>query len=117
MTDLIFQDTSGRIVAVTIIGKNKLMFSITERGIVKQSTIEGLKFNISGIIKEFPDLRGQSVEDIRKQAIQRFKIHIAKLKNHQEIEDYLVSDLVKKHGYKYVGRRRPGFRFEKNKNA
>ena len=114
MTDLIFQDPKGIAMAITIIGKNHLRFTITERGMVKQTPIEGLNFNISGIIKEFPDLAGQSIEDIKRQGVKRFKEHIEKMKSHKEIEDYLVKDLAK-HGYKYLGKRRAGFRFEKNK--
>ena len=115
MTDLVFQDPKGVAMAITIIGKNNLRFTITERGIVKQTPIEGLTFNVSGIIKEFPDLAGQPITDIKIQGVQRFKAHIEKMKSHKEIEEYLVGDLSK-HGYKYLGKRRAGFRFEKNKD-
>ena len=116
MTDLIFQDPKGVAMAITIIGKNHLRFRTTERGMVTQTPFEGLTFNVSGIIKEFPDLAGQPIKDIKIQGVQRFKAHIEKMKSHKEIEEYLVSDLAK-HGYKYLGKRRAGFRFEKNKNV
>ena len=115
MTDLIFQDPNGIAMAITIIGKNHLRFTLTDRGMVTQSSIEGLNFNISGIVKEFPDLRGQPIIDIKRQGVKRFKDHIEKMKSHKEIEEYLVSDLAK-HGYEYLGKRRAGFRFEKSKD-
>ena len=114
MTDLVFQDPKGIAMSITIIGKDNLKFTVIERGIVKQTPIEGLTFNIAGIIKEFPDLRGQSIIDIKKQGISRFKKHISSLKNHKEIEEYLVGDL-KKYGYNYLGKKRAGFRFEKHR--
>lgn len=116
MTDLVFQDPKGVAMAITIIGKNNLRFTTTEKGLVYQTPLEGLTFNVSGIIKEFPDLAGQSITDIKRQGVQRFKAHIEKMKSHKEIEEYLISDLAK-HSYKYLGKRRAGFRFEKNKNG
>ena len=114
MTDLVFQDPKGAAMAITLIGKNHLRFTVIDKGIIQQTPMEGLTFNVSGIIKEFPDLAGQSIIDIRRQGVKRFREHIEKMKSHKEIEEYLVSDLAK-HGYKYLGKRRAGFRFEKNK--
>ncbi len=114
MTDLVFQDPKGAAMAITIIGKNHLKFTVTERGLVRQTPIEGLNFNVSGIIKEFPDLAGQPIIDIKRQGVQRFKDHIEKMKSHKEIEEYLINELAK-HSYKYLGKRRAGFRFEKSR--
>jgi hypothetical protein len=60
------------------------------------ATIEGLQLSHEGVIKEFPDLDGDS--SWRTQAIERFKDKISSLKKETDKVAYIVEDL-KKHGY------------------
>lgn len=76
------------------------------------TTIEGLRLNKHGVVKEFPDLE----DDInwRSKAIQRFKEHINKMKNEEEVINYIIIEL-KKHGYEPLFTQRSGFRIKKIK--
>ena len=112
MRDLIFKFGTEQ-VAIKVNFK-QLQFCKLEGGFYKYAPIDGLRLSTSGIIKEFPDLKNKSDKAIRRIAIQRFKDHIKELNTEQEVEDYLKEDL-KKHGYKLVFRKRPGFRKQKVK--
>ena len=73
------------------------------------SGIEGLKLDPHGILKQFPDLKGMKIGDMRKEAIKRLKEHIFKMDSMEEVKKYVVNDL-KPHGYKLIAIRRKGFR-------
>ena len=72
-----------------IVDRNNIMYE--SNGVI--STIEGLKLNRSGVIKEFPDLEDD--DDWRKKAIERLKEHIKKMKTEREVIDYIKGELVK----------------------
>jgi len=74
------------------------------------TTIEGLKLNKIGVVKEFPDLKDD--ENWQKIARDRFKEKIKSMKTEMEKANYIVKDL-KKYGYKAKYRQRQGFRPEK----
>ena len=67
------------------------------------ATIDGLKLDKLGVIKEFPDLKDNP--DWRKISIERFKKKMKELKTEKEQAEYLISDLSK-YGYvpKYLQR-------------
>lgn len=94
--DVVFQ--KGSEVVITRIENKKITFSRVQGQYLKFSNIDGLKFSIAGILEEFPDLKEKSNNEIRQIGIQRFKDHIASLKNDEEVKDYLIKDL-RKHGY------------------
>jgi hypothetical protein len=71
------------------------------------ATIEGLKLDKEGTIKEFPDLEGN--EDWNKIAIGRFKEKMKSLKSEQEQAKYIIEDLSK-YGYVPKYMQRAGFR-------
>lgn len=107
MRDLIFKFGS-ELIAIKVNNK-QLQFCKVQGGYVKYSPIEGLKLEVSGILKEFPDLKGKEEKQMKKIAIQRFKKKIASMKTEEEIQKYLKDDL-KKHGYIMTHIRRAGFR-------
>jgi len=74
------------------------------------TTIEGLKLNKAGVIKEFPDLKDN--ENWKGEAVKRFKEHIKKLNNEQNRKNYVIEEL-KKHGYTPISIQRKGYRPEK----
>jgi len=74
------------------------------------TTIEGLKLNKVGVIKEFPDLKDN--EDWQNIARERFKEKIKSMKTEMERANYIIDDL-KKYGYEPKYRQRQGFRPEK----
>jgi hypothetical protein len=76
----------------------------------KMSTIEGLKLDRRGVVKEFPDLEND--ENWRHKAIERFKDKIKTFSTEEEVLDYVMNDL-KKYGYVPLFRQRAGFRREK----
>ena len=69
--------------------------------------IGGIKLDKSGVLKEFPDLRGK--EDWRQQARDRFKKKIKELKTEEEQVKYIIKDLSK-FGYKPMFMQKQGFR-------
>jgi hypothetical protein len=74
------------------------------------ATIDGLKLDKSGVIKEFPDLKDN--EEWKKIAVERFKEKIKSYNTEMERADYIIEDL-KKFGYKPLYRQRQGFRVER----
>jgi len=76
------------------------------------TTIEGLKLNKVGVIREFPDLKDN--DDWQNIARERFKGKIKSFNTEMERANYIVEDL-KKYGYVPKYRQRQGFRVEKIK--
>jgi len=76
------------------------------------TTIEGLKLNKSGVLKEHPDLEDNP--EWRKVAIERLKKHIKSFSTESEVIEYVKEDL-KKFGYEPLFKQRAGFRAEKIK--
>ena len=73
------------------------------------TTLKGLKLNPATIVKEFPDLEGKPIGDIKKEGVRRFTEHIKKMNSEFEIKDYVHEDL-KKHGYKFIMWQKQGWR-------
>lgn len=57
------------------------------------ATIDGLKLDKGGVIKEHPDLKDR--EDWKAEAILRFKHKIKKMNNEQERVKYVIEELGK----------------------
>jgi hypothetical protein len=72
--------------------------------------IDGIKLDKVGVIKEFPDLKDK--EDWQKQARDRFKEKIKKMKTEEEQIKYIMEDLIK-FGYKPLYIQKQGFRPKK----
>lgn len=71
------------------------------------SDIDGIKLDKSGVIKEFPDLKGK--EDWQKQARERFKDRIRKIDGEENRIKYIIEDL-RKFGYIPLYLQKQGFR-------
>ena len=69
--------------------------------------IDGLKLNKVGVLREFPDLKDK--DDWQKQARERFKDKIKKMKTEREQADYVIEDL-RGHGYTPMFEQVQGFR-------
>jgi hypothetical protein len=98
---------AGDIIVVTVNNTN-VYFTSTAYG-SQQSTIEGLKLNKSGVIKEFPDLKDNP--NWNREAIIRFKKKIKTYNNEGDIANYIMGDL-KKFGYIPLMITKNGFRPE-----
>ena len=83
---------------LVIVNGNDIRFSQTNQG-NQQATIDGLKLDYNGVIREHPDLEVR--EDWREEAIKRFKKKIDGFNSNKEIAKYIIEDL-KKYGYKPV---------------
>ena len=70
-------------------------------------TIENIKLDYSGVIREFPDLKDR--DDWKEESINRFKEKIKTLKTEMARAEYIITDL-KKHGYIPRFMQRKGFR-------
>lgn len=72
---------------------------------IKEASLEQLKLSVSGILKEFPELKGKEDIEIKKEGVILFKKHIVSLRTENEKVNYIINDLSK-HGYipKYVQR-------------
>jgi len=110
MRELIFKQ--GNELVIIRIENAHVTFAKMQGQYFRYSTIEGLKLSPSGILKEFPDLKDLNPEEMRVQAIKRFKSHILELRKDELIEAYIVKDL-KPHGYVLMMRKMPGFRPER----
>jgi len=75
-------------------------------------TIDGLKLDKRGVLKEFPELK----DNPKWQSIarERFKKKIGEYNTEMERMNYVIEDL-RKYGYKPLYRMRQGFRPEKLK--
>ena len=96
-------------VVIVRVNGHKVEFGSTIYG-AKMATIDGLKLDFNGTIKEFPDLKDDL--DWRKKAIERFKDHIKTLKNDEEILSYLIGELRTK-GYQPQLKQKQGHRAER----
>ena len=93
-----------------------MWFIVGKIGQATQSYIEGLNLSPSGVVKEFPELEGKPISEIKREGIKRFKEKIKNMKTVYEIRDYLISDL-KKYGYEPYMWRRKGHRPVRIKNG
>lgn len=91
-----------------IVRGNELLFSDVSSGII--STIDGLKINKSGVLKEHPDLKDD--EEWRKKAIARLKEHVRKMETEEQKIDYVKDELVK-FGWEAKHKQRAGHRPKK----
>jgi len=94
--DLVFK--RGSEVVVIRVQNKVITFSKMVGHFLRFSGIEGLKLDIRGIVREFPDLEGKDNATIKAEGIKRFKAHIEGLDNQEAIKNYIRDDL-KKHGY------------------
>ena len=93
---------------IVIVDGNEVRLGQTNFGAVT-TTIDGLKLNHIGVIKEHPDLKDNP--DWRKIVIERFKEHIKSLRTEDDVVDYIKNDL-KKYGYIPRLKKKKGFRGE-----
>lgn len=107
MIDILFEFL-GDIILIKVDGNN-VMFANSTYG-NRLATIDGLKLDRKGVIKEFPDLLND--ENWRVVAIQRFKNKVSNMKTEEEIVSYVIDDL-KKFGYVPKLKQKQGFRAEK----
>lgn len=103
MIGVIF-DYAGEVIEVRII-EDKVYFRTSKNP--QFATIDGLKLDKSGVLKEHPDLRDQ--EDWQQQARDRFKEKVKEMKNEDERIKYVIEDLGK-FGYKPMYLQKQGFR-------
>jgi len=106
MIELVFY-RGGEIILIRIIGHH-VTFSNSDYGAF-YATIDYLKLNYEGVIKEHPDLEGR--DDWNKEVIKRFKEKIKSYDNEDEISDYMIKEL-RAVGYRPKYRQKKGFRRE-----
>lgn len=106
MIDVIFY-FGTEVILVRVDGHN-VQFANSRYG-ATMATIEGLRLDRAGVIKEFPDLAGK--ENWREEAIKRFKEKIKSFKNEEERIKYIIDDLTK-FGYVAKYKRKQGHRME-----
>lgn len=104
MIDLIFHHGS-EVVIVRIKGI-QVTFGSTVYG-ARMASIEGLRLDYHGTIREFPDLEGDLYW--REKAIDRFKDHIRTLDSEDKISEYITKELRDK-GYVPKLKQKAGFR-------
>ena len=96
----------GNDVVIARVNGKKIEFGNSLYG-NKLATIDGIRLDKAGTIKEFPDLVDRT--DWKQEAIKRFKEHISKLNNEEEITDYIIKELNSK-GYIPKYKQIAGFR-------
>ncbi len=99
---------ADEVAIVRITGKS-LLFSSAVTNFQQFVPIECLKLSISGVLKEFPDLKGRPDREIRIEAISRLKEHVKKLKDEKAIMKYVIDEL-EKFGWNAILLKKEGFR-------
>lgn len=93
-----------------IVDGTNVMFSDASTGQV--TTIEGIKLNKAGVVKEFPDLENNP--EWNKIAVERFKEHVKKLGSENQRINYVIEEF-RKIGYTPLTKQRAGWRPRKIK--
>jgi hypothetical protein len=83
-----FESPDG-VTFVKIDGNNILFMD--DRGTA--TTLEGLRFDKTGVLKEFPDLKDD--EDWRKKSMDRLKEHIKTFESEKDKMEYVREELTK----------------------
>ena len=109
--ELVFK-FADEVVTVKII-YHDILFYNSMTNFTIPARIEGIKLNIAGILKEFPDLKGKPEAEIKQEAIRRFKEKVKTMKNENEIKDYIIEEFTKKLGYTLMLIKKEGFRAKK----
>ena len=91
------------------IDRTNCLFRTGQTGFV---TIDNLRLDKSGVIKEFPDLEDK--DNWREEAVKRFKDKLKELNTEDERVKYVVEDL-KKYGYVLMYKQKQGHRVERVK--
>jgi hypothetical protein len=91
-----------------IINKNDIMFFDVGTGQITGLT--GIRYDKSGVIKEFPDLEND--DEWRKKAIERLREKIKTFDTEEQKMEYIINDL-KKYDYKPLMKQRSGWRPQK----
>ena len=104
-------DATGDLVSIGISPRRIGNIIVKSRGFTKVSSLDGLKFIPSCIVKEFPDLEGKPIAEMKTIAVERIREKVKLLDTEDNITDYLKDDLAK-HGYTLVLKQRAGFRPE-----
>ena len=110
MIDIMFQKGSDK--TLVRINNKTLKFAKVQGSYLLFSDIEGIKFSIAGILKEFPDLEGKGNEEILKVGKQRFMSHIESMNSEEEVKKYIIGDL-RKHGFLPLYTQRKGQRIQR----
>jgi hypothetical protein len=95
------------IVQVGIEGNNLIFLDISSGTV---TTVEGLQFSKSGVIKEFPDLKDD--EEWKKKSIERLKEHMKKIESEMDKLIYVKNEL-NKFGWEALYYVQKGFRPKK----
>lgn len=93
----------GEMIEVIVRG-NELLFN-DMNGMI--TTLEGLKLDKTGVLKEFPDLK--DAKDWRKQAVERLKKHLRTMGTEIQKTNYVKDELIK-FGYEPKMLQRAGHR-------
>jgi hypothetical protein len=94
---------------LVVVDGNKVMFGNTSYG-ARLATIDGLKLDYSGTIREFPDLELEN--EWREIAIERFKKKIREFATEKAAAMYVVDEL-KKFGHNPIKIQISGSRWRK----
>ena len=105
--ELFFQIGSDATI-IKIEGKN-VLFSNSALNFNQFVPIERIRFTEQGILKEHPDLKGMKLNDMRDEAIRRWKRKIQAMESEDTIRDYIINEMERM-GYEYEMIKRNGFR-------
>jgi len=88
---------------------NNILFSNSMTHFTQFVPIEVVRLNVTGILKQFPDLKDLPESEIRRTAIKRFKEHIKNLDSEMKVKNYLIEEFEKM-GYVLKSVQMEGFR-------
>jgi hypothetical protein len=99
MINLLFK-RGQEAVALRIIG-SEVQIGMQQGGYFKLAPIEGVQLSVEGILKEFPELKGKSPQEIKKEGVKRFREHLKKFKSEEEVKEYFIKEMLQM-GYELI---------------
>jgi hypothetical protein len=111
MTALTFYNkATGNVMVFDISGNRIIRMGNVVNGIPRWTAkLEGLKLNLSTTVKEFPDLAGKPIEEIRTIALKRFREKLKSIPTEKDMIEYMKEDL-EKHGNVLISIHKKGHR-------
>jgi len=107
MIEIVFE-LAGEVVVTKLDGVG-VFFSTGQTGFEVAVPIDLIKFDLAGIVREFPDLKGMEPDAMRIEALARFKEKIRDLETEEMRKRYIIKEFTKM-GYTLKLVNREGFR-------
>lgn len=105
--------STGDLVEFELIGNKINRIFVTSRGFKQFTSLKGIKWSVSEIVRRYPDLKELPIQHIKEEGIKRFEKYLEEKKTQQELIEYLMKEMILM-GYSFKFIQREGSRPIKN---